>query len=142
MYHIVYHSLAIGQPTTADLRYLLQQSRANNNRLSITGLLLYGNGNYLQVLEGEAATIRKMFGVIESDSRHRNVIKLSDGPMPRRTFAGWSMRFQELSEENFTRLMGYLNPDRLGLPSTRAPEADEALNELLRSFCVNEGIQM
>ncbi|WP_188557330.1 BLUF domain-containing protein [Hymenobacter glacieicola] len=60
MHHIVYQSSAVGLPTTAELKFLLRQSRANNQRLHITGLLLYSNGSFLQVLEGQAPAVRQI----------------------------------------------------------------------------------
>lgn len=47
--------------TEADLEALLVQAREKNLRLSITGALLYENGHFLQVLEGEHPTVRELF---------------------------------------------------------------------------------
>ena len=140
MYHIVYHSVAVGQPTTEDLRFLLRQSRRNNAGLGITGLLLYGNGHYLQVLEGLQTPLEQLFSVIKQDCRHSQVLTLSAGPIRKRVFATWSMGFQKLSDENFVRLTGYVNPCRFRFLEAHAPEMDEGLRILLGSFVNNEGL--
>jgi hypothetical protein len=120
MHHIVYQSQAVGIPTTADLRFLLRQSRANNSGLGITGLLLYGNGSFLQVLEGEAQIVRELYA----------------------KFATWSMGFQSLSGEDFVRLTGYIDPYRSKFLDAHLPEIDDAMLILLKSFVVNQGVQL
>ncbi len=140
MYHIVYYSVAVGQPTTEDLRLLLRQSRRNNAGLGITGLLLYGNGHYLQVLEGMQTPLEQLFSVIKQDCRHSRVIALSAGPIQKRVFAAWSMGFERLSDENFVRLTGYVNPCRFRFLEAHPSEMDEGLRVLLRSFVNNEGL--
>ncbi|OWP64111.1 hypothetical protein CDA63_05115 [Hymenobacter amundsenii] len=140
MYHIIYHSVAVGQPTTDDLRFLLRQSRRNNAGLGITGLLLYGNGRYLQVLEGLQMPLEHLFSVIKQDCRHSRVAALSAGPIQKRVFATWSMGFQKLSDENFVRLTGYVSPCRFRFLEAHPPEMDEGLRILLGSFVNNEGL--
>lgn len=142
MHHIVYQSTAVGVFTTADLRRLLRQSRAKNHRLSITGLLLYGNGGFLQVLEGEADTVRQVYATIQQDYRHTRVTTLADGPVTGRVFADWSMGFQTLSGEDFVRLTGYIDPYRANFLDAQRPAIDEEMLFLLKSFVVNDGYQL
>lgn len=139
MYHIVYQSTAVGHPTTADLKWLLQQSRTNNAALGITGLLLYGNGNFLQVLEGEEQAVQLIYARIVVDQRHMHVLKLSDGPIERRIFGDWSMGFQPLKSDDFVRLTGYINPYRSNFLDAHLPEIDESMLVLLKSFVLNDG---
>jgi hypothetical protein len=142
MHHIVYNSCAVGQQTTADLTFLLQQARTNNAQLGITGLLLYGNGSFVQVLEGEEAAVRHIYGVIQEDYRHTRVLTLSDGPIQRRTFQNWTMGFQPLSGENFERISGYINPYRSNCLDAHLPVIDEGMLELLKSFVEDESSQI
>ncbi|MCB2407916.1 BLUF domain-containing protein [Hymenobacter lucidus] len=142
MHHIVYQSTAVGVPTTADLRVLLRQSRTKNYRLSITGLLLYGNGSFMQVLEGEAATVQQVYATIQHDYRHTRVTTLADGPVAGRVFADWSMGFQMLSEQDFVRLTGYIDPYRTNFLDAQRPAIDEEMLFLLKSFVVNDGYQL
>lgn len=139
MHHIVYQSTAVGQPSTADLKWLLQQSRTNNLALGITGLLLYGNGNFLQVLEGEEAAVRQVYAKIVVDQRHMHVLKLSDGVIERRIFGDWTMGFQPLKRDDFVRLTGYINPYRTNFLDAHLPEIDESMLVLLKSFVLNDG---
>ncbi|UPL50347.1 BLUF domain-containing protein [Hymenobacter sublimis] len=142
MHHIVYQSSAVGLPTTAELKFLLRQSRANNQRLHITGLLLYSNGSFLQVLEGEAPAVRQIYATIQADYRHTRVHTLADGPITARVFTDWSMGFQTLSSEDYLRLTGYINPFRSTFLDAHLPDIDEGMLILLKTFVVNEGYQL
>lgn len=138
MHHIVYQSYAVGQPTTSDLKILLTQSRANNSRLNITGLLLYGNGSFLQVLEGEKQAVHYIYARIQADSRHTRVIMLADGSIARRVFQDWSMGFQVLSEVDVARLTGYIGSNHTGFLEAYRPSIDEDTLYLLKSFVTEE----
>ncbi|GAA3995767.1 hypothetical protein GCM10022408_02910 [Hymenobacter fastidiosus] len=141
MHHIVYQSCAVGHPTRADLRFLLQQSHANNSQLGITGLLLYGNDNFLQVLEGPAAPVQQLYDRIRADHRHTAIITLADGAIEERVFMDWSMGFQRLSDDDFLRLIGYLNPHRADFSDPYPSDIDEGMLVLLKSFVVNDGVR-
>lgn len=58
---------------------LLQQSRENNLRLGITGLLLYKDLDFTQVIEGEDSTVQKLSSRIERDPRHRAYTEFTMG---------------------------------------------------------------
>jgi len=142
MHHIVYQSSAVGPPTLADLRFLLRQSRLNNGPLGITGLLLYGNESFLQVLEGEEPALRQVYARIQADQRHTRVVTLADGPIHARVFPDWSMGFQALSGENFARLSGYIDPYRSHFLDAHLPDIDGEMLHLLKSFVVNDGTRL
>ena len=55
------------------LKELLHVSRANNERNRITGMLLYKNGHFMQVIEGEEARVTELMNIIKKDIRHKNV---------------------------------------------------------------------
>jgi len=136
MYHIVYMSVVVGAMDHQDLKNILVQSRANNTRRQITGMLLLSGDNWMQVLEGEQEEVSMMFDIIERDPRHTNVYKLSDGPTAQRSFPDWSMGFTTTSLENFERLVGYFNPAQADfLAPSAVPPKDEVV-ELLKEFCL------
>ncbi|SFQ50174.1 BLUF domain-containing protein [Hymenobacter arizonensis] len=105
MHHIVYSSRTIYPFNEADLKYLMNQWRAKNARLDVTGVLLYSEGDIMQVLEGPAAAVQGIFKTIAADVRHQAVIKLSDGPVQGRAFANWSMRFRAVDTDDFERFV-------------------------------------
>jgi len=80
------------------LEDILATSRRKNAQLDISGLLLYLDGNFLQVLEGREADVRQLYTTIGKDTRHRGLMVLHAEPAVGRAFADWSM--------------GYYRPDR------------------------------
>lgn len=93
VYQVLYRSRAAYLPSEAQLEELLHQSRHFNNEHQVTGLLLYSEGHFVQVLEGPAEVIQPLYGRIQQDPRHTQVETVSEGPIPARRFAAWSMNF-------------------------------------------------
>jgi hypothetical protein len=70
---------------------ILEQSRRNNPRLGITGLLCYSGDVFIQVLEGGRDPVCELFNEIVRDERHTNVRILLFDEIPSRKFGGWTM---------------------------------------------------
>ena len=107
LHSLLYVSSATTPFSSAQLEDLLRVARANNMRLDITGMLLYKDGNFMQVLEGEAAAVKALFAKIAVDPRHSGAIVLLDGPTPVRAFSEWSMGFRDLRAGGATDISGY-----------------------------------
>ena len=107
MFTLVYVSSAVkpfGQDELADL---LARSRANNESLGISGMLLYKDGNFMQVLEGEEQRVLALSAKIAKDPRHHGVMVLLKEHQPQRAFAEWSMAFRDLNSEDSKRVPGF-----------------------------------
>ncbi|MCA9058063.1 MAG: BLUF domain-containing protein, partial [Planctomycetaceae bacterium] len=50
--HLIYASAATVEFTHEDILALLKQAKAKNAPLGVTGMLLYEDGSFFQVLEG------------------------------------------------------------------------------------------
>ncbi|MCD2452989.1 BLUF domain-containing protein [Methylicorpusculum oleiharenae] len=107
MFHLVYVSSAIKPFSKSDLLALLVKSRENNAKQGISGMLLYKDGNFMQVLEGEETVVRNLFEVITQDSCHRGVIVLLEEQISVPVFRDWSMGFRDLADENLNAVAGY-----------------------------------
>lgn len=94
--HLIYTSAIAPTFDASELSTVLHVARINNARRAITGMLLYVSGSFFQVLEGDEATLTKLFTVIASDTRHRNVTKIIHEPIARRDFGDWTMGFSSL----------------------------------------------
>ena len=70
----------------------------NNKRNNITGMLLYADGNIIQVLEGERVDVLATFKAIEKDIRHHGIRVLLEKDIVYRKFLGWSMGVRRLSK--------------------------------------------
>ena len=73
MIRLTYASTALKEWSPEDLLKLLKESRTNNGAKNITGILLYANGTFFQVLEGDEATVSSVYAMIEKDKRHKDV---------------------------------------------------------------------
>jgi hypothetical protein len=95
---LVYQSRANNEMSTADLEELLRVARRNNQNADLTGLLLYHEGDFLQVLEGPADKVDEVFGVIRNDPRHYRVNTIVDRTVSARSFADWQMAYYEITD--------------------------------------------
>jgi hypothetical protein len=94
MRRIIYLSTATDLMSDDGLMSILRQSRENNLRDQVTGLLLYSGGNFIQLLEGEAEAVGKVYARIEHDPRHHGCLEMVDAPASERLFAQWAMCFR------------------------------------------------
>ena len=101
MHTIAYVSAAKSPYSEEALIQLLEKSRTNNERFGITGMLLYKDGNFMQVIEGPEDAITTLYGNICADPAHHNILTLIDEPAEYRSFPDWQMGFVNLS--NSTR---------------------------------------
>ena len=95
MLSIVYSSAASRRFSRDDLAALLEQSRRSNAEDDLTGLLVYRDGRFLQLLEGPDAAVRQRMGVIEADDRHGAVRVLLEDEIDERRFPDWTMGFED-----------------------------------------------
>lgn len=98
------------------IRNILTQSRVKNARLGVTGALLFSEGYFCQILEGEHAAVEEIFSAIERDVRHRDITLLSFRPATPRRFPNWSMAYAGSSAgPDWTRKMEGLlaNPSQI-----------------------------
>lgn len=70
---------------------IAEHSRDRNAHDGITGALMFVNGVFVQVLEGEGPQVEATFERICRDTRHRRVVLLDLSEIDQRTFAGWGM---------------------------------------------------
>jgi Sensors of blue-light using FAD len=110
MYHLVYTSHATQPLDEKALISLLKKSRASNAKKNITGMLLFVNGKFMQVLEGDKKSVTSIYQIIQNDPRHSRVTLLIEGESEKRIFTNWSMGFKNLSEEEFVTLSGFQDP--------------------------------
>ena len=94
MRQLLYVSNTVDELGLGDLDHVLTASRRNNSMMGITGLLLFIDGGFLQMLEGEERAVRELYTRITSDPRHRNTRLMLDREVPCRAFPEWSMGFE------------------------------------------------
>jgi hypothetical protein len=116
---------------------ILEQSRRNNPRRGITGMLCYTNDLFVQVLEGGRNEVCGLFGAIVRDDRHRDVQILVFEEIPERLFGSWTMGRAEVGRANQGLLLKYSEKAELD-PFVCPGRATMALlNELVAAGCVS-----
>jgi hypothetical protein len=116
MYHLVYISQARENMTLTTLVVLLMQARALNERHQVTGALVYGAGQFMQVMEGEEAVVKDLYARVAQDARHYDVRTLAEGPIATRSFGQWSMAFGQVAADQFEvlrRVAEYQTPAQM-----------------------------
>lgn len=106
MFQLVYISKASKSLGKSELTDLLRQANFNNKRVGISGILVYKDEQFVQVLEGDEAVIRGLFEKITKDPRHTQVTILSQGHISQAEFPDWAMGFRELSQDDLLGLYG------------------------------------
>ena len=114
---LAYTSVATNPMTHDELLSLLDSARSCNQRHGITGMLLYMDDCFFQVLEGEEFTVDAIYEKIREDNRTHHVVKLIREPITRRSFTEWTMSYEHVTREemaSFTGLTDYLDQDHPG----------------------------
>ena len=123
MIRLVYSSAARAGMDEAELKRILDGARTRNARREVTGMLLYRDGVFLQLLEGEEVDVRYVFARIAQDPRHQRVVKLLEETISQRDFASWSMGYQVVTHAQLDALAP---PD----PVTRKPSVNMGMLEV------------
>ena len=107
MHELIYTSIANWEMTTKELTELLEQSREKNASLDITGLLVYHNRGFMQLLEGDKKAIFDLYDTITKDERHTSVQLFWNGPIEARSFKDWAMAFINTNGVDLGKIVGY-----------------------------------
>jgi hypothetical protein len=108
MLQLIYISTASKSPSETELVDLLEQARTGNLLKNITGMLLYSNSTYLQVLEGEAHDVLGLYDAICKDPRNEGHVILRESDISVRDFPDWSMGFENLESCAPDQLPGFV----------------------------------
>lgn len=103
---LIYSSAAVRKLTEIELSRLLLGARKTNMGFDVTGMLLYHEGSFLQILEGKADAVESLFERIGTDPRHHRVVVLMRREIEERQFENWSMGFVD-AERVAEMLPGY-----------------------------------
>ena len=97
-------TVPFGKP---ELLELLDKCRTNNTKLNVTGLLLFKDGQFMQVLEGEEPVVTSLYQRIAQDPRHTGSMVFLQRAVEQRDFADWSMAFRDLRDPELLKVPGY-----------------------------------
>lgn len=72
----------------------------NDTAHLLSGMLVYANGRFLQVIEGERKDVLHTFSYIKQDQRHDQIHVLSEREIAEKSFTHWNMGFKQLQNED------------------------------------------
>ena len=108
-FQLVYVSVATCEFDTEALDALLRTARSNNEALGISGMLVFHEGSFIQVLEGPRSDVQQLFERIELDPRHAQTRILFRGEVDQPSFSDWSMGFYRTHARSAVELPGFNN---------------------------------
>lgn len=115
---LVYASTANENFSGAELNNILAQSRLNNKKHNVSGMLCFNNRYIIQILEGSPEAVNGTYLKIAQDPRHSELMLLDYSPIHKRQFSEWSMGFAAETRESRKIYFAYsptdeFNPYRL-----------------------------
>jgi hypothetical protein len=83
--------------TEQEIEKILASGKKNNPALNITGILLYSDTKFIQLVEGEYKVINALYDKIKTDPRHDQARLISMGPIQEKSFPSWHMGAKKLA---------------------------------------------
>ncbi len=111
MFNLLYTSNSTQETTQDILEAILKTARFNNSSENITGMLLYSEGAFVQLLEGDEYNVKNTFYKISRDPRHTNVEVIIESNASHRHFPNWQMGFKWLDRSDLKRIDNHENLD-------------------------------
>lgn len=92
--------------TATGLEEILLDARAGNNARDITGILVYVDGVFLQIIEGDREAVLQLMTSLGKDSRHNSIKIIHEAEIEERTFASWRMAYLDATPEQMAAWAG------------------------------------
>lgn len=132
---LLYASRAVDTSPEA-IESILHQSRDHNPSTGVTGVLCYGGGIFLQAIEGGRMAISALYGHIQRDPRHKDVVLLHYEEISERRFAGWTMGEVNMTRINASILLKYAEKPELDPYSVSGTVSLALLEELMATASI------
>ena len=139
LYSLIYRSQASRALHEVTLPPLLRKARLHNERTRLGGLLLYANGEFMQVLEGPEPALSQLYARIQADPRHYAVRTLAYGPIAERAFPDWRMAYAPTDAKVLEKVVGFLPlPSAPGLAAHPSPDVARLLCDFAQGRAQDE----
>ena len=132
---LLYASRAV-DASPAAIEAILTSARQHNHESGITGILVYGGGVFMQGMEGGRQAVSDLYGTIQRDARHKDVVLLHYEEIAERRFGGWTMGQVNLSKINHSILLKYSEKPELDPYAVSGKVSFELLEELMATAAI------
>ena len=131
---LLYISSAVREFDAHEVQILAANARARNAANGVTGLLIYHDGNFLQVLEGPSEAVQASYTRIMQNWRHKGATVLLREEVETRAFPEFSMACADPGQfgEDVQGMLQHLSRLKQEGPRMSAPDAK--VRTLIRSF--------
>jgi Sensors of blue-light using FAD len=133
----LYASHAVGRVSAETVDAILEQSRRNNPKAGITGMLCFTDDVFIQVIEGGRDPVCELFNAIVRDERHSGVRLLLFEEIAERSFGVWTMGKVDFARTNQALLLKYFEKAALDPFAASGHATLSLLSELIRSGSIN-----
>lgn len=103
---------------------ILFESRRRNIQRGLVGVLYYGNGYFLQCIEGEKPSVDQLYAKLQKDIRHTDLQILSYLSISQVSFYQWRMKYMPIDRTVQALLnrygMAHFNPYQLSTDAVTA----------------------
>ncbi len=142
MYQLICTSQATIPFTQEQLTDLLKRAQHRNERVGITGVLLYNDDQFVLVLEGSVEAVGELYGKLRRDVRHHSLTRLASGRIEERRFGDWGMSFYAVEPAQLAQVRGYFAPEHLALHYQDLQTPDELLLQLIEGFMRDPNVRV
>ena len=101
-YQIMCSSLAAEPMTAVALEKILADARTGNAARNVTGALIYVDGVFFQILEGDKAVVHELMANITRDSRQQSVTVFHEAQVEARAVESWRMAYLSPTPEQMS----------------------------------------
>lgn len=118
-----------------DINDILDKARKKNPELDLTGMLVYRDEMFIQLLEGPVDNVNMLYGTIGMDKRHSNVSVIVNQESEERLFPDWTMGFRDAGNFNLAMINDVLSIKDVQEKSQRGEQIpSDKILELLKKF--------
>lgn len=99
-YEILYSSVATSHLERSELIDIAEISQRNNIELGVSGMLIYNNREFLQLLEGPREKVVSLMNKISEDPRHASIRIIWQHDIENKGFEKWDMGFVDMDDND------------------------------------------
>lgn len=93
LHRLIYCSKAAVNFKMMQIKEILNKASSNNRPFNISGVLLFNQNFFFQVIEGPQEYVEVLFDKIKEDNRHYDVKVIASSVLEKRQFDQWDMGF-------------------------------------------------
>ena len=122
--------------TSHDIEKILETAQVYNKRHNLTGLLLYTDTKFVQLIEGEKKDLDTLYDKISKDARHTSPCVISTDIILERAFPSWQMAGKRIGTNKIDYISSISSNEKEKFEETLAGKKDNGffVTELMKRF--------